>query len=109
MFKRDGTAASLSEFKNYFAINNGLNEVAKTFGIPKFATTITVHRNHKEPQFPDGKVFAYNTQYEWIIYRGFLKNRNQHELLNVCFFWGVFGFLFLFFDKDLCPQNVIFQ
>ena len=33
MLKRDGTATSLSEFKNYLAINHGLNEVAKTFGI----------------------------------------------------------------------------
>ena len=33
MLKSDGTATSLSEFKNYLAINYGLSEVAKTFAI----------------------------------------------------------------------------
>ena len=57
MFKRDGTVASLSEFKNYLAINYGLNEVAKTFGIQTFTTTITVHQNQKpQLQFPNGRV-----------------------------------------------------
>ena len=38
MLKRDATATSLSEFKNYLAINHDLNEVAKTSGIHSLDT-----------------------------------------------------------------------
>ena len=82
MFKSSGTETTLCEFKNYLAINHGLNDVARTFGVPKFTTTITVHRNQKEPQFPNGGVFVCNTQDEWIIYRDFLRDRKQHELIG---------------------------
>ena len=48
-------------------------DVAKTFGIQKFTTTITMHRNQKEPQFPNGRVLC-NTQDESGSFTGsFLK------------------------------------
>ena len=47
--------------------------------------------NQKEPQFPNGRVFVCNTQDEWIIYRDFLRDRKQHELIGKSYLILLFG------------------
>ena len=71
MLERERMATSIAEFKNHRTLNHGFKEVATSFGILKFNTTISIHRHMKEPQFPNGRIFLCNTQDEWLIYRDF--------------------------------------
>ena len=63
-FKREECHECLQSFKKFLISDHGLFEVAKQHGLLNSTITITVHRNLKEPQFPNGRVFACNTQQE---------------------------------------------
>ena len=80
MLKRERTSTSIAEFKQYLTLSHGFKEVATSFGVMKFSTTISIHRHMKEPQFPNGRIFLCNTQDEWLIYREFLSDKKGHEL-----------------------------
>ena len=82
MMEGDRTGRSISKFKNYLTVNHGLNDVAKKICIQKFTVEISIRRCKKEPQFPNGRVLARNKQDEWLIYRDFLKDRKEHELIG---------------------------
>ena len=41
-----------------------------------------MHRCKKEPEYPNGRVFAGNTQDKWTLYRDFLKDNTGHELIG---------------------------
>ena len=43
MLEGDRTGRSVSEFKNYLTLNDGLHDVAKKIGIPKFTVEISIH------------------------------------------------------------------
>ena len=43
MLEGDRTGRSVSEFKNYLTLNDGLHDVAKKFGRPKFTVEISIH------------------------------------------------------------------
>jgi len=68
MLKRERMSTSIAEFKQYLTLSHGFKEVATSFGVMKFSTTISIHRHMKEPQFPNGRIFLCTTQDEWLIY-----------------------------------------
>ena len=49
MLKRERTSTSIAEFKQYLTLSHGFKEVATSFGVMKFSTTISIHRHMKEP------------------------------------------------------------
>ena len=78
----DRTGRSISKFNNNLTVNHGLHDVGKKIRIQKFTVEISIRRCKKEPQFPNGRVLACYKQDEWLIYRDFLKDRKEHELIG---------------------------
>ena len=89
MLKREKTATSIAEFKNYLTLNHGFKEVATSYGIMQFSTKTSIHRQMKEPQFPNGRIFVCNSQDEWLIYRDFLSDKKGHELIGKCCLFAI--------------------
>ena len=85
----DRTGRSISKFKNNLTVNHGVHDVGKKICIQKFTVQISIRRCKKEPQFPNGRVLACNKQDEWLIYRDFLKDGKEHELIGEYYLMNV--------------------
>ena len=83
MLEGDRTGRSVSEFKNYLTLNDGLHDVAKKIGIPKFTVEISIHGckkpGRRNRSFPNGRVFALSHGFLLSSFR-FPANNKQSTL-----------------------------